>query len=419
MPQKEMHAIEEQLARLRQQIAIINSKYSRPRRSMLSPARCFIEEWSEGEVVRNQFGEHFQTERLFASHRPHGSADVGALAELPKTLLDSLGECQMPAVAPSRWAFLDIETTGLAGGSGIYAFLIGVGRITSEGFRVRQFFMREYAEELSVLAALTTHLEQFDVLITYNGKSYDQRLLEGRYRATRHNPPFPRLAHLDLLHSARRLWQLRLDNCRLIELEQQILGVQREGDLPGELIPFVYFEYLRSREAQRLVPIFHHNALDILTLACLTAIVPAVFGNTDTDSLTRLGVRRGEDLAGVARWLRTAGQRERALGLFKQAVVAGLPDALLFPILWEIAKLEKKLSGPNAAVPVFFELTTCKNPFRISAFEELAKYYEHKEKNYALALEFTNHALTIAASAALQHRRNRLQSRLGKSSHAV
>ena len=149
----------------------------------------------------------------------------------------------------SKWAFLDTETTGLAGGSGTYAFLIGVGRITPAGFELRQFFMRDLAEEASLLHGLSEYLAQFDTLVTYNGKTYDQPLLETRYRMARMKPPFGRMEHLDLLFGARRLWKLRFDSCRLVDLENQILGFEREGDLPGEMIPYVYFEYLRKREA--------------------------------------------------------------------------------------------------------------------------------------------------------------------------
>jgi len=249
---------DEQLARLKRQIALINHKFSsqpaKPKQPVpvasagihVSSARWFIEEWSEGQVVENDFGQHFQTERLFPPHKNHGSADVGSLADLPDNLLQVLGNGEIRSVPAQRWAFLDTETTGLAGGSGTYAFLIGVGRITREGFKVKQFFMREYAEERSILKALEAHLNDFDVLITYNGKSYDQPLLETRYLMTRHKAPFARLGHLDLLHGARRLWKLRLATCRLMQLEEQILGVYRDGDLPGELIPYVYFEYLRS-----------------------------------------------------------------------------------------------------------------------------------------------------------------------------
>lgn len=408
---------EEQLARLRQRIANIDRKYAKaPISTPKAPPqeRSFIEEWAEGEVVTNEHGAHFQTERLFPGHKQHGSADIGALGELPHYLLDALGGGEILPCSPARWAFLDTETTGLAGGSGTYAFLIGVGRITAEGFRVRQFFMREYAEERSTLAALHQHLEQFDVLITYNGKTYDQPLLETRYRMTRHKPPFGRLRHLDLLHGARRIWKLRLENCRLMQLEQQILGVYREGDLPGELIPYVYFEYLRSREAQKLIPIFHHNAMDILTLACLTAIVPVAFRNTDCESLAKIGVRHGPDLLGIARWLLAAQEHEQALVLLRRAIEAGLPDRLLFRTLWDAALLEKKLKRPYAALQIFTELAEGRNEYRVSALEELAKFYEHEEKNFALALEFTMQAMLFETTAALEGRKERLERRLSK-----
>ncbi len=412
--------VDQQLSRLRQRIAAIDGKYAK---ANLSPQRTRawtgslhnpIEEWSDGQVVTNEFGEHFQVDRLFASHKHHGSADIGALFELPPTLLDALSENEIAAVEPGRWAFLDTETTGLAGGSGTYAFLIGVGQITKQGFQTRQYFMREYAEERSMLSALEEQLREFDVLITYNGRTYDQPLLETRYRMNRHRPPFGRLGHLDLLHGARRLWKLRLESCRLMQLEHEILGVCREGDLPGELIPYVYFEYLRSQEALQLVPVFHHNAMDILTLACLTAIVPAAFRTTDAEALLQVGVRRGAELAGIGRWLRKAGEFAKARELFKRAIDAGLTDIHLFQTLWDVACLEKKLQRPHDALRIFIELSGCPNEFRVSALEELAKFYEHEERNYALALKFTEQALGFETSPALAHRRERLQRRLAK-----
>ena len=96
----------------------------------------------------------------------------------------------VPQGAPEEWAFLDTETTGLAGGSGTCAFLVGVGRVTREGFYVKQFFMRDHAEEASLLDSLSRHLAQFKVLITYNGRTFDQPLLETRYRLNRARPPF-------------------------------------------------------------------------------------------------------------------------------------------------------------------------------------------------------------------------------------
>ena len=123
-------------------------------------------------------------------------------------------------------------------------------------------------------------------------------------------------------------------------------------------------------------------------------------------------MRRGEDLAGIARWLVAADEHEQALALLKRAVEAGLPDRLLFRALWDIALLEKKLERPHAAVSVFTELAGCRNEYRVCALEELAKYYEHEERNCSLALEFTNQALAFASSSALTHRKARLERRL-------
>jgi hypothetical protein len=314
---------------------------------------------------------------------------------------------------PARWAFLDTETTGLAGGAGTYAFLVGVGSIEPAGFRLRQFFMRDYGEEASQLCRLAEYLERFDVLVTYNGKSYDQPLLETRFRMVRAQTgrlrPFDRMEHLDLLFGARRLWKLRLESCRLVELERRILGVEREGDLPGEMIPYCYFDFLRTQEAFRVVPILHHNAIDILSLACLTAIVPFAFRSPEDAPL-----RHGADLMGLARWLEQAGRREEALRLYRRAIDLGLPDDLLFRALWDIASTEKRLGRYDAAVAAAVELTASRNPYRVRALEELARHYERRERNFAMALEMTRAALALEDTPAIRQREKRLVARLEK-----
>jgi uncharacterized protein len=402
--------LQDQLATLRRRIARIDRKYADAAPAPAAetrPSRYFPEDFLNGEVVETPHGRHFETERLYERHRRHGSMDISNLIELPEDLLGALSEGCAPLSPVSRWAFLDTETTGLAGGSGTYAFLIGVGRITDEGFRVRQFFMRDHGEEASLLYRLSEHLAGFDVLITYNGKTYDQPLLETRYRMARAKPPFARLAHLDLLHGARRLWKLRLESCRLVDLEQQILGVEREGDLPGEMIPYVYFEYLRSQQAWRVVPIFHHNAVDILTTACLTGIVPFAYRDP---AATRFA--HGADLVGLARWFLKAGEREQALNLMRRAVDLGLPDDLLFRTLWDMAAIEKRLGREDAALAVLTDLAASRNPFRIAALEAVAKYYEHRERNYALALETIRGARALQDSESLRQRQARLERRL-------
>jgi uncharacterized protein YprB with RNaseH-like and TPR domain len=410
-----MSDFQDQLANLRRRIARIDKKYADPKRRSPAPApRPPIpapEDYLAGQDVETELGRHFESEKLYERHRRHGSIGIADLEDLPGELLQSISSGLINNVPPSKWCFLDTETTGLAGGSGTYAFLVGVGRITSEGFRVRQFFMRDFDEEASQLSALNEHLKQFEVLITYNGRTYDQPLLETRFRMLRQRPPFASLEHLDLLFGARRLWNLRFDSCRLVDLENQILGVERQGDLPGELIPYVYFEYLRTQEIFRLLPIFHHNAMDILTLACLTAIVPRAFQSPEQAQFAH-----GAEMVGLARWWRQAEQHETALTLFRQALDQPLSDDLLFRTMWDIAALEKKLGRHHAALPVLADLAASRNPWRAAAFVELAKYYEHRERNYAMAAEMTRNALDLDPLEATRRRLTRLEKRIAPKS---
>jgi len=403
-----MEDIQQQLAALRRRIAHIGRASDLPRPiERPRPPRVSIEEFMSGEVVKTPLGEHFETERVWERHRRHGSIDISDLAELPDDLLQQLSDGAVSPAHPVKWAFLDTETTGLAGGTGTYAFLIGVGSIDSTGFRLRQFFMRDYCEEPSLLSRLHEHLAQFDVLITYNGKAYDQPLLETRFRMSRARHPFDRLQHLDLLFGARRLWKLRLDSCRLVDLENQILGVEREGDLPGEMIPYCYFDFLRTKQAFTVVPIFHHNAIDILSLACLTAIVPFAYRRPEDAPL-----RHGPDLIGLARWLEKSGRDDEALRLYRRAVDLGLPDPILFRTLWDIAALERRAGRHDAALALVAEVAGTRNPYRARALEALAKHYEHRERNYAMALEFTRTALSLAESPSCRKREARPRKRM-------
>ena len=188
-----MSDFQEQLAYLRRRIARIDKKYAAPQQKPhisreLPPATANLL-FSE---VETSHGHHFETEKLYERSRRHGSIGIADLEDLPHDLLDSISNGQIRGVPSAKWCFLDTETTGLAGGSGTYAFLIGVGRITPQGFRVRQFFMREFGEEASLLSAVSQHLNEFQVMITYNGITYDQPLLETRFRMVRQRPPFSR-----------------------------------------------------------------------------------------------------------------------------------------------------------------------------------------------------------------------------------
>jgi len=273
-------------------------------------------------------------------------------------------------------AFLDTETTGLAGGSGTVAFLVGIGRLTNHGFRVRQYVMRDFDEEASMLHAVAEDLRDADVLVTYNGKSYDEPLLATRYTLARIRPPFARMEHLDLLHSARRLWKLRFDSCRLVALENEILGLSREGDVPGSMIPQIYFDFLRTKRGFAMRGVLHHNSLDILTLAALTAILPCRFAKTESAS-------HAAEMVGLGRWMLTRGEKEEAVQLFQQAIRQVEFDSL-----------------PETR--------------RRDVFIELTKHYEHRLHDLEKALEMALEVLSIEDDAAHHRRVARLRKKLNQ-----
>jgi uncharacterized protein YprB with RNaseH-like and TPR domain len=299
-------------------------------------------------------------------HR-HGHATVASIASCDASPLGF-------TAPPTRWAFLDTETTGLAGGTGTYAFLIGVGVFQEGGFHIHQFFMRDFCEESTVLGALSKLLEPYEVLVTYNGKSYDAPLLETRYRMSRLPPPHEEMGHLDLLHAARRLWKVRLQSCRLVELESSVLGYTRMGDIPGELIPYRYFEYLRTGRTAGLAPVFHHNRLDILTLACLTSLVLAALGDPSRAPL------HATDLVGLGGWLTKMGRAGAALEVYARALGAPLPAEVAARARWESAAIHKRNGDYERALPLWRELRTPE------AAVEMAKYFEHRTRNYSAAM---------------------------------
>jgi len=370
-----------------------------------------IEEHIEGRLVETAHGTHFEHERLWHAQRRHGSVDIGELIELPSDWLGAISAGELAATDVTKWAFLDTETTGLAGGSGTCAFLVGVGRITAEGFRLKQYFMRDFEDEASMLTALAADLEDAETLVTYNGKAFDVPLLETRYRMKRARTPFTWMGHLDLLFGARRLWRLRLESCKLTQLESQVLGFERDGDIPGDMIPRVYFDYVRLRSPERLKPIFEHNALDIVTLACLTALVPRAFH--DPVGEARQGARHAAEMVSLGRWLWKTERAAEALELFRRAIRENLRDDLMFRTLWDMAQIERRAGRFTEAAEIYTELTACGNAHRAEACIELAKHYERREKDYGRALEYCELALSYDETPELLKRRERLVKRAG------
>ncbi len=377
--------LQAQLALLRRRIENVEARYNAaaPQPQDLS---CL-----GGTEVTTDHGTHLEVTRFWPHSHQHGN--------LPVERLNSLSS--------RRWVYLDTETTGLAGGAGTLAFLIGAAEVRPDGFALRQWFLREHGDEPSALASLAEYLKSFDTLVTYNGKSYDQPLLESRYTLSRQRTPFAHLEHLDLLYGARRLWKLRFESCRLVELEKQILGHERIGDVPGELIPQLYFDFLRTGRAHQLEPVLEHNALDILSLAFLAAIIPTVF-----DDPLACHLQHGAELSGLARWLVSQDRFEEAAELYRRAVTALTQDTLMFRSLWEWGLVEKKLNRPAEALAIWTDLAATPNTHRAAALIELAKHYEHTEKNLFMAHECATEATRLERTVENLHRLDRLDRKL-------
>jgi uncharacterized protein YprB with RNaseH-like and TPR domain len=349
-------------------------------------------------IATNHYGEHVSVSNWFST--PEFAAPLSSTLELLCRTRDvELSRRTQAALAdPTKWLFLDTETTGLSGGTGTYAFLIGLAWWDSGGLQVEQFFMRDFHEEHSILHELAARLAERPVLVTFNGKSFDWPLLENRFTMTRAIAT-PRLAaHLDLLHPARALWKLRLGSVRLVELERHVLdapklGWHREEDLLSSLIPQHYFDYLRGGPAAPLAAVVRHNQMDLRGLAAIMGRIDALLAAThradqDVDSL---------DLFGLSRFLQKRGEPDRAHAACSQALDLGLPIEFRPQARRELALLAKRRGDHAAAALLWHELATeiTDNVLdAIHACEQLALYYERRVKDFPRALEFARLALS-------------------------
>ena len=372
-----------------------------------------IEDLLGGAVEETDRGQVLVVRRRFEAGHRHGRQPLGAarvMADAPLALLARLGT---PPGGP-RLLFLDTETTGLAGGTGTYAFLVGVGFFDGDAFEIRQYFMRDLDEEPALLAALDPLLREVDGLVTYNGTGFDLPLLETRFVLARRRWPEAAF-HLDLLPAARRLWSARLTDCRLGTVERHALGFAREGDLPGALIPAVYFEYLRGKAAGDLPRVFEHNRHDILSLVALAGWV--------ADAVERAPAAEfgADELAGLGR-LWEAADPDRGEACYRMALDRGLASPARERLLARLAWREKRRSRWDASRVLWEAAARCARSFDPRPWEEMAKIHEHRLRDFAAARAVVTEALDRARAhrapapvmEALSHRLARLTRRLGQ-----
>jgi uncharacterized protein YprB with RNaseH-like and TPR domain len=346
-------------------------------------------------VASNHFGEHLAIRNWFST--PEFAEPSPTTLELLSRTRDELVSRKTRAALedPEKWLFLDTETTGLAGGTGTYAFLIGLAWWDAGGLQVEQFFMRDFAEEHSLLQELSQRVAERPVLVTFNGKSFDWPLLESRFTMTR-SIAVPKLAaHLDLLHPARALWKLRLGSVRLVELERQILdaprlGWHRESDVSSALIPQFYFDYLRGGSAEPLAGVVRHNQMDLRGLAALFGKINEML----SDSSGSANTIESLDLFGLSRFLQRRGEDDRAHSACSQALAIGLPAEFRPKARRELAQMAKRRGEHAHAAEILLEIVADPHD-GLHACEQLAIYYERHAKDPIKAAEFCE--LAIAA----------------------
>jgi uncharacterized protein YprB with RNaseH-like and TPR domain len=339
-------------------------------------------------VAENHFGEHLAIRNWYST--PEYAEPSGVTLELLSRTRDELLSRKTRAVLEdaSRWLFLDTETTGLAGGTGTYAFLIGLAWWDAGGLQVEQFFMRDFTEEYSLLQEVAVRITERPVLVTFNGKSFDWPLLENRFAMTRSIATPKLAAHLDLLHPARALWKLRLGSVRLMELERRVLDRERLGwhrseDVDSARIPEHYFDYLRGGPVAPLAGVVRHNQMDLRGLAALFGKINRML----SEPADRLEEYESLDLFGLSRFFERRGDSTRAQVACAQALASGLPGDVRVRARKELALMARRRGEHERAAGIWEEMVRDSQD-EGHACEQLAIYYEHRAKDFPRAIEY-------------------------------
>ena len=409
----EPEAKAETISRLRQRVEDIMTR--RPEGYVKAPASraraVKLEDLVPGEEHVTDTGPFFCVHQAAGGSVRHGSRCIRDLAPLDMRLLAVLAnDPRMMNLDYSHGLFLDTETTGLSGGTGTVAFLIGLGWFEGNAFVTRQLFARDYAEEKATLSHLQDLAANRRFLVTFNGKAFDVNLLSTRFIMNRLPDPLAGLPHVDLLHSSRRLLSHRLADRRLGALEEALLGFQREGDVSGFEIPQRYFDWLRRRDGRLMADVFKHNRLDILSMA---ALISHLVDTIDPEG--EKAAHHPGDLVAAGRLFLNRGLHADAIRLLDPVRTSRHPFAAR-DARQELSMLYRRAARWTEAVALWEEMLH-HDPADVFALVELAKWSEHRARDMERAMALTQQALSCAGvngdigREELLHRLRRLQGR--------
>lgn len=361
----------------------------------------------KGIRVNNVFGEHLIIEKTYNENYSHAGVKLSEVLEIPSETLTLLSkDCNIRGFDFKKAIFIDTETTGLAGGSGTYAFLVGIGFFDGIFFRLRQYFMRDFDEENAMLYSLQKFLRDFNCIVSFNGKSYDIPLLATRFLLNRMENPLQDFMHLDLLSSARRLYSQRFESISLSSLEKKLFCINRQGDVPGYEIPSLYFRFLRDKNPYPLKPVIYHNGMDILSMVALAVKMADALENPFCSENCA-----DQDYLCVAKLYQDMGFFNEAIDCYRKALE--VPEVEKKAYL-QLSMLLKKLNRWREAVELWQYMVN-NHFYEDIALIELAKYYEHKLRDYVKAAEITEKAISLVyRKKAIGYSQNLLQSDLIK-----
>lgn len=375
-----------------------------------------IESVVDGVDYATIYGSAFVTRKLYPTEYQHGVIHIANRPNLQA--MSEWGKAAILNLSPDQIVFLDTETSGLAGGTGTYVFLVGLGYLSESGFQLIQVFLRDPSQEAAFLATLLECLDPFKAVVTFNGKTFDLPMLNTRLTLNGMTSPFVQFDHLDMLQLSRRLWRDRLASRALGDLEKEILHFYRDLDeVPGYLIPEYYFNYLRTGDARPLGGVFYHNALDIVSLAALFNHLSGVLAAPTEQDIPSL------DIVAVARLFEDMGRYEDAAILFERGLNQGLPEEFFVKTIQRFAMLRRKQSQWENAV-VLYEKAFDHGDY--TSLVEIEKYFEHTLRDPLQALDWVIRGLDQLEQSSLpgylyrnwklelEHRQERLERKINK-----
>ncbi len=348
-----------------------------------------IEKVIQGEWLHSPLGDIFKVSEHFSNGHQHGLMNLESNFFFSRVL--QVSGLTSEGITLEDILFMDTETTGLSGGTGTMVFLIGLGYFSKNVFTIDQLFLDDPVNELAFLKESGNIFSQYKVIATFNGSSFDMPLLKTRFILNRINPPFQNKSHLDLLHLSRKIWKLRLSSLKLRDLENEILKFQREeNEVPGWMVPQIYFDFIGSRDARPLEGVFYHNRMDVLSLAYLFNLASGLI----SDPLESIRAPK-EDMLSIARMIEDYGFSQQSEMLYEILFEKGLPENIPASTLLRFGFICRRHQHLDLALKFWkssFEKGECR------AAIEISKIFEYQAKDYPNALLWAKSGIDLLRS---------------------